>query len=96
MYHKGLETLVGRPVLNHEFGLNAEGLRREARLGIERLRKRIGTSEEFKETAVRKSIEMLGDYCRSNGKQFLNVDLMETSDGNEDGVDRSGSDGWMR
>ena len=94
-FHEGLETIVGRPVYTHEMGMNVEGLRKEARLGIERLKKGIGTSDEYKETAVRKSIEMLEDYCQRTGKQFLKVDLTEASDRDENGIDQSGYDGWM-
>ena len=94
-FHEGLEKIVGRPVYTHEMGMNVEGLRKEARLGIERLKKGIGTSDEYKETAVRRSIEMLEDYCRKTGKQFLKVDLTEASDRDENGIDQSGYDGWM-
>ncbi len=46
------------------------------------------------ETAVRRIIEMLEDYYRRTGKKFLKVDLTETSDRDENGIDRSGEDGW--
>ena len=94
-FHEGLETIVGRPDYTHEIGINVEGLGKEARLGIERLKKGIGTSDEYKKTAVRRSIEMLEDYCRKTGKQFLKVDLTEASDRDENGIDQSGYDGWM-
>lgn len=74
-FHEGLERLLGRPVFTHEMGLNLEGLREEAGLGIKRLKKGIGTSDEYKQTAVRKSIEMLEDYCKKTGKAFLKLDL---------------------
>ena len=96
LYHQGLEKLVGRPVFTHEFALNVEGLREEARLGIERLKKGIGTSDEYKETAVRKSIEMLEDYCRKTGKKFLGIALSQKpNDRDESGNDISGYDGWL-
>ncbi len=72
-YHEGLEKFLGRPVAVHEIPLNIKGLREEARLRIERYKKGIGTSDECKETAVQRSIEMLEDYCRRTGKGLLEV-----------------------
>lgn len=95
-FHEGLEIIVGRPVFTHELGFNVEGIRKEVRLGIERLKRGIVTSDEYKETAVRKSIEMLEDYCRRTGKKFLKADLTEERpDRNESGIDRSGYDGFL-
>lgn len=95
-FHEGLEKLVGRPVFTHEMGLNVDGLRKEARLGIERIKKGIGTSDEYKQEAVRRSIQMLEDYCKRTGKQFLKVDLTEAQERDGNGIDRSGEDGWLR
>ena len=94
-FHEGLEKLVGRPVFTHEMGLNYEGLKEEARLGIKRLKNGIGTSDGYKETAVRKSIKMLEDYCRRTGKKMLKVDLDDKPERDENGIDRSGEDGWL-
>lgn len=95
-FHEGIEKLVGRPVFTREFGMNVDALREEARLGIERLKQGIGTSDEYKATAVRKSIQMLEDYCRINGKQFLKLDLPEQPEEREENeIDNSGYDGWM-
>ena len=90
-YHEGLETIVGRPVYTHEFGLTVEGLRKEAQLGLKRLKKGIGTSDEYKETMVRRSIEALEDYCKKTGKQFLVIEPDAS-----DGMDRSGHDGFLQ
>lgn len=94
-FHEGLEKLLGRPVFTHELGLDIRGLREEAKLGIKRLKRGIGTSDEYKETAVRRSIEMLEDYCRRTGKQFLKVDMDEGSERDENGIDQTGYDGWL-
>lgn len=95
IFHEGLEKLVGRPIFTHEFALNAEGLKEEARFGIERLKKGIGVSEEYKETALRKSIEMLVDYCKKTGKKLFKVDLTKELDKDENEIDHSGEDGWL-
>ena len=96
-FHEGLEKLVGRPVFIHELGLNIEGIREEARLGIKRLKKGIDTSEGYKQTAVRKSIEMLEDFCKRTGKQFLKIDLsQESNDKDENGIDIAGYDGYLK
>jgi hypothetical protein len=96
VYHEGLERLVGRPVFTHEMGLNAEGLREEARLGIRRLKKGIGTSPEYKGEAVMRSIKMLEDFCKKTGKKLFKVDTSRQSpERDKDGIDRSGEDGWL-
>lgn len=95
-FHEGIEKIVGRSVFTHEFGLNIDGIREEVCLGIERLKKGIGTSDEYRETAVRKSIEMLEDYCRKTGKKLLKLELSEKkSERDENGTDISGYDGWL-
>ena len=95
LFHEGLEKLVGRPVWTHELGLNVEGIRDEARLGIKRLKTRIGISDEQKQEAIKRSIQMLEDYCQKNGKKLFKVDLSEKSDRDENGIDRSGEDGYL-
>jgi len=96
-YHQGLEKLVGRPVFTHEFGISREALREEARMGIRRLKKGIGTSDEYKQTAVRKSIEMLEEFCRRTGKGFLATNVDEDKpERNSAGIDTSGYDGWLK
>lgn len=96
-FHEGLEKLVGRPVFTHEMGLNPEGLKEEARLGIQRIKKRIGTSEEYKQEAVMRSIKMLEDYCKKTGKKLFKLDAAQhSSERDENGIDHSGEDGWLR
>ena len=95
LFHMGLKKLVGRPVFTHEMGLNVEGLREEARLGINRYKRGIGTSDEYKEEAVRRSIKVFEDYCRKTGKNFLKVDLTAVLDRDKDEIDHSGEDGWL-
>ncbi|MBW2995003.1 hypothetical protein KY312_01505, partial [Candidatus Woesearchaeota archaeon] len=96
VFVEGLGKLVGRPVYTHELGLNVEELREEAKLGIERLKKGIGTSDEYKETAVRKSIQMFEDYCKRTGKKLIKIDLSEQKpERNSNGIDTSGYDGWL-
>ena len=95
-YHEGLEKLVGRPVFTHDLGLNAEGLREEARLGIRRLKKGIGTSPEYKGEAVMRSIQMLEDFCKKTGKPLLKFNpSQEPPERDKAGIDRSGEDGWL-
>ena len=94
-FHEGLEKIIGRLVFSHELGLNVEGIRKEVCLGIKRLKKGIGTSEEYKETAVRKSIQMFEDYCKRNKKQLLKFDLSELQKDNKNNLDNSDYDGWL-
>ncbi|MEM1577992.1 MAG: hypothetical protein QXM27_03220 [Candidatus Pacearchaeota archaeon] len=80
LFHEGLEKLLGRPVYTHELALNIEGLREEAKLAIKRYEKGIGTSDEYKEEAVRRSIKMLEDYCKRTGKKFLKINVHKPLD----------------
>ena len=76
LFFKGLEKLLGRPVLNTEFFLNISDLREEMKLGIKRLKRGIGTSEEYQETAVIRAIESFKRYYEKKGKKvyFLPTD----------------------
>lgn len=94
-FHEGLEKLVDRSVWTHEFVLNYDGLCEEVRLGLNRLKTGIGISDEQHEEDIKRSIQMLGDYCEKTGKKFLKVELPnEKSD--ENGIDNSGYDGWLQ
>ncbi|MFA5173551.1 MAG: hypothetical protein WC438_00030 [Candidatus Pacearchaeota archaeon] len=103
LFHKGLEKLVGRPVWTHELGLNIEGIREEARLGINRLKTGMGVSYEQRDEAIIRSIKMLEDYCNKTGKKFLKLELKspekqklpEESERDDNGIDQSGYDGWL-
>ena len=96
VFHGGLEKLLGRPVFTHELGMNVEELKKEARLGMERVSKGVETSEAYKAEAVRKSFAMLKEYCKRTGKKFYVVDSTpEASDRNKNGTDVSGYDGWL-
>jgi len=94
-FHGGLEKLLDRPVWTHEFGLNIEGIREEARSAIARYKLgNGGISDEKRQEKIQSSIQMLEDYCKKTGKQLLKVDLsQEEDDKNEDGLDMSGYDG---
>ena len=95
-FHEGLEKLLDRPVFTHELGINYEGLKEEAQLALRRLKTGIGTSDEQKAEAVRRSIQMLEDYCQRTGKKFLKVELPNEREQRDDkDVDTSGYDGWL-
>lgn len=92
-FHKGLKIILGRDVYIHELGLNPEGIQDEVRMGLRRLEKGIGTSDEYKQEAFRRSMKQLADYCKKTGKTLIG---METNpDRDENGIDISGYDGWL-
>jgi hypothetical protein len=97
-FHEGIEKLLGRPVFTHEFSINRQGIIKEARLGLERLSKGVGTSEEYQEAAVARSIRMLEDWCRKNGNKLIKIGQksQEKPSRDESGIDRSGYDGWLQ
>ena len=96
-FHEGLEKLLDRPVWTHEMGINYDGLCEEARLGINRLKTGIGISDEQRQEAIKRSIEGLEKYCKDNNKQIFKVEIPEEkSDYDENGIDRSGEDGWLQ
>jgi hypothetical protein len=72
-FHEGVEILLGRPVLTHEFGLNIEGLREEAKIAISKLGndESLETSQEYKKEMVSKSIEQLKDFCIKEKKDMI-------------------------
>lgn len=94
MFHEGLEKLLDRKIEIHELGINAEGLREEAVYAIKRLKTGIGISDEQRETANRKSRNVLKDFCNRYGTIFNEIDI-STDKRDENGIDRSGEDGWL-
>lgn len=95
-FHAGLEKLLDRPVFTHELRINYEGLKEEAQLALRRLKTGIGVSDEQKAEAVKRSIQMLEDYCKRTGKQLLKVEVpSERGQRDDKGVDTSGYDGWL-
>jgi hypothetical protein len=73
-FHDGVEKLVGRPVYTHEFGLNVEGLRQEAREAIARIDGKTGSLDD-KVAAEREmnGIKTLTDYATKTGKPVIGV-----------------------
>ena len=73
-FHEGVEKLVGRPVYTHEFGLNVEGVRQEAREAIARMEGKTGTLDD-KVAAERElnGIKTLTDYAARTGKPVIGI-----------------------
>lgn len=72
-FHKGIERLLGRPVWTHEFGVNMDGLREEARKAY------AGTfTEEERKIATRKGFESIAKM----GKPF--IAMVNTEGGDDD------------
>ncbi len=73
-FHKSVEKLVGRPVYTHEFGLNVEGVRQEAREAIARIDGKTGNLDD-KVAAEREisGIKTLTDYAAKTGKPVICV-----------------------
>ncbi len=73
IFHEGIEKLLGRDVYTHEFGMNTEGLKREARVAIEKL----GRGESLKQTPeyqsqkVEDAINSLTEFARKKGKTLI-------------------------
>ena len=74
-FHEGIEKLLGRPVFTHEFGLNIDGLREEAKKAISLLDsgESLETSEEYKIKKVQESVDSLSKYCDKTGKVLIGV-----------------------
>ena len=73
-FHEGVEKLVGRPVYTHEFGLNVEGVRAEAREAIARMEGKTGSLDD--KVAVERElngIKTLTDYAAKTGKPVIGV-----------------------
>ena len=71
-FHEGVELLLGRPVWTHEFGINADELRKEAARawtngGI--------TDEKERQAAAVKAIDGLLDYAKANDKQVILIQM---------------------
>lgn len=61
-FHKGIERLLGRPVWTHEFGVNMDGLREEARKAY------AGTfTEEERKIATIKGFESIAKMVNTPG-----------------------------
>ena len=98
-FHEGLEKLLDRPVWTHEMGLNYEGLKKEATQAIELYLSGIKHSDEYRNEKTKESIQMLEDFCKKNGKQILKIDLNKENpndERDENGIDNSGYDGWLK
>jgi len=68
-FHKGVELLLQRPVCTHEFGLNIEGLRKEAieiiahsNIGIEI----VDIGNERRSEKIREGFHKLEDFCKKH------------------------------
>ncbi len=96
VYKQGLSIITGRDIYTHDFALDKENLKREVELGLRRLEKGLKTSDEYKEHATRRSIEILSDYCQRTGKKLVSLDLSQSPDRDEKGIDTSGYDGWLQ
>ncbi|MDD5193418.1 MAG: hypothetical protein PHF67_02415 [Candidatus Nanoarchaeia archaeon] len=76
-FMRGLAKLLGRPVGDHELGLNAKGLRKEAELALKRLEQSMGISPEQKEEEVSRGLSLLQDYANRNGAKYSEIDSFE-------------------
>ncbi|MBS3102361.1 hypothetical protein J4458_02855 [Candidatus Woesearchaeota archaeon] len=74
-YHEGVEKLLGRPVWTHEFGINAEGLRQEAKEAIKRLEKgeSLERGPEYQTGKIAESFRRLNDFAKDNNKKVIYV-----------------------
>lgn len=72
-YHEGIEKLLGRPVYTHEFGLNVEGLKQEAREAIRKLEegRSLKQAKEYQAQKVVDSFKLLADYMASKDKKVI-------------------------
>jgi len=75
VFHEGIEKLLGRPVYTHEFGLNYNGLKEEAKKAIVLMDsgESLQTSDEYKFKKVQESIDSLSRYCDKTGKVLIGV-----------------------
>jgi hypothetical protein len=72
-FHEGIEKLVGRPVYTHEFGLNVNGLRQEAREAIARLDDGKPLEEKVASEREYQGIKTLTDYSQKTGKPVIGI-----------------------
>ncbi|MEK6899767.1 MAG: hypothetical protein AABX05_01455, partial [Nanoarchaeota archaeon] len=77
LFHNGIEKLLDRLVFTHELALNHEGLKEEAKQAIGRYLQGMGVTDEYRETAIKNSIQMFAGYSRVTGKQLLAVGTPE-------------------
>ena len=74
LFHEGIEKLLGRPVYTHEFALNINELREEAREAIARMEgKGKPLDERVAAERVRQGIKTLLDYAEKTGKPVFGV-----------------------
>ena len=79
LFHEGVEKLVGRHVYTHEFNLNVNGLRQEAREAITRmdawkpLDERVAAEREYQ------GIKTLTDYAQKTGKPVIGIAVPKDS-----------------
>lgn len=72
-FHEGVEKLLGRGVYTHEFGLNVEGIRQEAREAIERMANGKTLDDKVAQQREAKGIKTLFDYADKTGKPVIGV-----------------------
>ena len=76
VFHEGVEKLLDRPVWTHEFGINVDGLREEARIAIHRRdvgSKYLGISDVQRSRKVVQSIGLLYEFADENNKEVIPV-----------------------
>ena len=73
-FHKGVEQLLQRPVWTHEFGLNIEGLRKEAleiiahsNMGIEI----VDIGNERRSEKILEGFHRLEEFCKKHNKKII-------------------------
>ena len=77
-YHEGIEKLLGRPVYTHEFGLNPEELRQEARQAIQKLEKgeSLEQSPDYQARKFGEGMKQLADYMGSKGEKIIIAEVV--------------------
>lgn len=77
IFHEGIEKLLGRPVFTYEFGMNYEGLKKEATKAISLLEsgESLETSSNYKAEKVQESVNLLSDYCDKKGKKLRVIEV---------------------
>lgn len=76
-YHEGVGELVGRPVYNHELGINIENVREEAEEAINQLAETglAMTTEEVAEEREVEGLQTLSEYAEETDTTIFGFTL---------------------
>jgi hypothetical protein len=99
-YQNGLEKLLGRPVFEVELNANKEKLQEEATKAIELYLLGEKPDESEAQENYLNGVRKVEDEMKKRGINYgkFNVDSQEDSDDerDENGIDNSGYDGWLK